>query len=214
MTELPDLELNKGAVAAALTTPARRLHQWVLTTFATTGHAPARADMQRMAQDRGLDPDSALAELITQDVLAVDELGEIRAAYPFSPTPTPHRISWAGGPTVHAMCAVDALGMSAMLDRPVTITSTEPGSGATITVKVDHDHARWRPHTTVVLAGDTGQECCPSIDRTCGHINFFTGAAAAHAWSAERPDLTGTVLDQHHALALGVAEFAALLPPA
>lgn len=215
MTELPDLELNKGAAAAALTEPARKLHQWVLTTFAATGRAPARADVQRMARERGLDADPALAELVARDVLAVDGRGEIRAAYPFSPTPTRHQVSWAGGPTVYAMCAVDALGVSAMLERPVTITSAEPGSGATITVEVEHDHARWHPHTAVVFAGVVaGEPCCPSVDRSCGHINFFTSAEAAHTWAAERPDITGTLLDQHHALACGIAEFAALLQPA
>lgn len=214
MTDLPDLELDKGAAAAALTAPARRLHQLVLTAFAATGRAPGRADVQRMARERGVDPDPALAELVTRDLLAVDERGEIRAAYPFSPTPTRHRASWAGGPTVYAMCAVDALGMSAMLDRPVTITSADPGSGATITVEVDHDHARWHPHTAVVFAGAAGAACCPSADRTCGHINFFTSAEAAHTWAAERSGVTGSVLDQHHALACGIAEFAGLLQPA
>jgi hypothetical protein len=33
------------------------------------------------------------------------------------------------------MCAIDALGMSAMLSHPVTITAAEPGTGRTITVE-------------------------------------------------------------------------------
>lgn len=38
-------------------------------------------------------------------------------------------MSWAGGPTAYAMCAIDTLGMSAMLGRPVTITAAEPDTG-------------------------------------------------------------------------------------
>ena len=65
------------------------------------------------------------AELAGRDVIAFDADGEIRAAYPFSPTPTPIQVSWEGGPAAYAMCAIDALGISAMLGRPVTITAAE-----------------------------------------------------------------------------------------
>lgn len=214
MTELSDPDLNKACAALALSPPARRVHRWVLTAFAATGRAPARADLERMARDSDVDPGAALAELTGRDVLAVDEHGEIRAAYPFSPVPTRHRVSWEGGPTVYAMCAVDALGMSAMLDRPVTVTSTEPGTDRVITVHVDRDTARWNPGTAVVFAGTTGERCCPSVDRTCSHINFFTAPDAAHAWAADNPGVSGVVLDQDQALASGEAEFGALLRPA
>jgi hypothetical protein len=211
MTESADLMLNKCEAAAALTPAARHLHQSVLTTFADTGHPPRRVDLDRTAQQCGIDPAVALTELTARDVLAVDSRGEIRAAYPFSPTPTPHVVTWPGGPTTYAMCAVDALGISAMLARPVTITSTEPGTGATITVQLDGDRARWNPRTAVVFAGASAEVCCASVDRTCGHINFFTTRAAARRWAAARPDLTGVVLTQRRALAHGIAEFGTLL---
>jgi hypothetical protein len=214
MTEVPNLELNKRRAAAALTTPARRMHQLVLTAFAETGRAPRRADLERNTRERGIDPGPALTELTERDVLAVDEQGEIRAAYPFSPIPTRHRITWVGGAdVVYAMCAIDALGMSAMLGVPVTITSTEPGTGHTVTVQVDHDTACWHPDTAAVFAGTTDDACCPSVDRTCRHINFFTTPDAARAWATRHPDITGVVLDQDQAIASAVAEFGALLHP-
>jgi alkylmercury lyase-like protein len=46
------------------------------------------------------------------------------------------------------MCAIDALGMSAMLGRPVTITSTD----RIITVHVNHDTAHWIHDTAIVFA--------------------------------------------------------------
>lgn len=213
MTELPDLELNKGRAAAALTPSTQRLHRLVLTVFAETGRAPARTDLQRMARDHAIACGPALTELTTRDVLAVDERDEIRAAYPFSPAPTRHRVTWDGAAGAYAMCAIDALGMSAMLGVPVTISSSEPGAERTVTVTVDHDTARWHPDTAVVFAGHTGGDtaCCPSVDRTCGHINVFTTADAARAWAANNPGVTGVVLDQDQALANGIAEFGALL---
>jgi len=167
---LPDLDLNKARAATALTPPARHLHQWVLTSFVETGHAPPRADLEAMARDHDIDPGPAWSELTGRDVLAVDEQGEIRAAYPFSPVPTRHQVTWDGGTGVHAMCAVDALGMSAMLGVPVTITSTEPDTDRIVTVQVEHDTARWSPDTAVAFAGHTGSSdssgaaCCPSVD--------------------------------------------------
>lgn len=216
MTEPPKLELNKCLAAAALTPPAQRLHRVVLTAFAETGQAPLRADLERITCRHDIDPGRALTELTERDLVALDEQGEIRAAYPFSPVPTRHRVTWERGPTVYAMCAVDALGMSAMLGHPVTITSTEPDTGHIVTVQVDHGTARWQPGTAVVFAGTTDSSeaaCCPSVDRTCGHINFFTTPDAAHAWSTRHPEVTGVVLDHHQALASGIAEFGALLQP-
>ena len=113
--------------------------------------------------------------------------GEIRAAYPFSPVPTPIQVRWAGGPLTYAMCAIDALGISAMLGRPVTIIAAEPGTGRIITVHANRDQARWDPRRAVVFAGETGDQGCLSVDRTCGYINFFTSARAARAWAGHRP---------------------------
>jgi hypothetical protein len=81
-----------------------------------------------------------------------------------------------------------------------------------VTVEVDHSEAVWHPDTAVVYAGAAGEACCgPSVDRTCGHINFFTTPSAARAWADARPRLTRRVLGRTEALALAVAEFGTLL---
>jgi Alkylmercury lyase len=127
--------------------------------------------------------------------------------------PTPIRVSWNGGPEVYAMCAIDALGMSAMLGRPVAITAAEPGTGRAITVAVDRDRARWAPGTAVVFAGDAGDPGCPPADRCCGYISFFTTGRAARARD-RHPEVTGTVLRRDGALCIGITTFGALLQPA
>src|SRR5947207_274304 len=85
------------------------------------------------------------------------------------------------------MCAIDALGISAMLGRPVTITAADPGTGRIITVHADRDRTRGNPPRTVVFAGTTGGDCCHAADRTCGYINFFTSARAARTWAHANP---------------------------
>lgn len=205
-----ELRLDKAAAAAALTPPARQLHLAVLEAFTASGRPPSRAAIERAAGDLGADPAGLIAELADRDVVAFDSGGEVRAAYPYSPVPTAHRVSSEGGPALYAMCAIDALGISAMTGRPVTVTSAEPGTGTPITVRVDGEVATWLPDTAVVYAGATGDGCCPSVERTCGFINFFTTPERAHTW-AEHPGVTGVVLDQTQALGYGVAEFGALL---
>ena len=215
MTQTAGPNLNKGGCAAALTQPARQVHLAALTAFAQTGHAPMRDDLERIAQAGGADPAAVLAELAERDVIAFDQAGEIRAAYPFSPSPTPIQVTWEGGPVTYAMCAIDALGLSAMLGRPVTITAAEPGTGRTITIHADGGQARWDPPGAVVFAGATGGDCPHAADRTCGYINFFTTARAARAWARRHPEVSGTVMRRDGALRCGITEFGALLqaPP-
>jgi Alkylmercury lyase len=201
----------KGRPAVALTPPARQVHLAVLQAFADAGQAPRRADLERIARCEDAEPGAVLAELTEQDMIAVDDRGEIRAAYPFSPSPTRIQVTWPGGPAVHAMCAIDALGMSAMLDRPVTITAREPDSCRVVTVTADRDQARWTPRTAVVFAGAAGDACWASIDRCCGYINFFTSVRAARRWAARNPHVTGTTLKRAAALSHGIAEFGTLM---
>jgi hypothetical protein len=214
MSQLPGPELNEGRCAVALTPPARHVHLAVLGAFAETGRAPLRAELERSARSQRAGPGAVLAELAGRDVLAFDRSGEIRAAYPFSPSPTPIQVTWEGGPRVYAMCAIDALGISAMLDRPVTITAREPDSGRPITVEVDRNQARWRPRRAVVSSGtvrDADGACCASADRSCGYVNFFTSARAAREWVSRHREVTATTLSQAQALSHGVAGFGTLM---
>jgi Alkylmercury lyase len=200
--------------AGGLSGPARQVHQAVLAAFARTGQPPVRSELERIARGHGADPDAVLAELAEADVIAFAADGEIRAAYPFSPVRTPIRVSWADGPAAYAMCAIDALGMSAMLGRPVTVTAAEPGTGRVITVHADGRQARWHPRTAVVFAGSAGDTCRPSADRACGYINFFATAGNARSWARDHPEVTGTLLTRKGALGIGIAEFGTLLKAA
>ena len=199
--------------AGNLTGPARQVHQAVLAEFTRTGQPPARGELQRLAWSLGASPDAVLAELTEADAIVFNDHGEIRAAYPFSPVHTPIRVSWRGGPAAYAMCAIDALGMSTMLGHPITISATEPDTGRLITVDVDGSQARWRPRSTVVFAGSAGDTCRPSVDRSCGYINFFASARSARAWAGRHLEVTGRLLTREGALGIGIAEFGSLLRP-
>jgi hypothetical protein len=204
-----------------LSLAARTVHRAILRAFATTGHAP---DPATLAAPAGHDLSVLLSELHDRDVVRLDEHGRIRAAYPFSGEPTVHRVAIVGGPTVCAMCAIDALGIADMLGTDVTITSNDPDSGEPIQVNVRGGQAIWQPDTAVVFDGaDTSVavSCCPpgdsgecsvaAVDRCCGVMNFFTSLGSAHTWLAQHPQVSGAVLGQEQALRIGVDIFGRLL---
>ncbi|MFD9945914.1 alkylmercury lyase family protein [Nonomuraea sp. NPDC059023] len=182
----------------------RAVQQRVLRSFAGTGTALSRAEL----------PQQALTALHEADFLRLDEHGEIRAAYPFSAVPTPHRVQIVGGPQVYAMCAIDALGMAAMLGRDIRLESADPVTGRPIIVEVSGDGAVWSPRTAVVFAGQQAT-CCAvaAADACCGSINFFTDARTAQSWVDAHPDVEGRILGQQEAFELGVAIFGSLLDP-
>jgi Alkylmercury lyase len=195
----------------------RAVQQQVLRSFAAIGHAPSAADLAETATRYGTTADAALAALAAGDYLQLGPDGQIRAAYPFSGVPTPHLVDIDGGPRVHAMCAIDALGMAAMLDAGVTITSADPRTGSVVTVIVRADGKTvWQPSTAVVFNGRliSGEACGPgpsagpaSADVCCGYMNFFGSRANAAAWDAAHPGITGEILGQAAALRLGVDIF-------
>jgi hypothetical protein len=122
MTE-PGLSTPEGTVSflaaggaakrAGLAAGPRALYQAVLRSFAETGRPPGPGELEDTARRHGLAIGQALAGLAAADVLGLDGQGRIRMAYPFSASPTPHVVAIAGGPRVHAMCAIDALGSGA-----------------------------------------------------------------------------------------------------
>ncbi|MEV4898117.1 organomercurial lyase [Nonomuraea sp. NPDC055795] len=182
----------------------RAVQEQVLRSFAETGQAPSRSQL----------PGQALTELHEADFLRLDDRGAIHAAYPFSTTPTAHEIHIDGGPRAYAMCAIDALGIAAMLGRDVRIESRDPVTGRQVTVRASGDgtSATWHPASAVVFAGQRAACCAAAAaDACCQSINFFADARDAQAWADAHPDVEGKILDQQEAFDLGVAIFGALL---
>lgn len=188
----------------------RAVHQAVLRSFVQSGAAPGLPGLAGHAAPSGAA--EVLAELADGDFLCLDRAGQITAAYPFSALPTRHRVRISGNATVFAMCAIDALGVSAMTGLPVVIESSDPSTGEPIAVHVDRADATWDPATAVVYVGRTGSHCAgPSASVCCGYMNFFATRAAAAAWAAPHPEITGGILNQDHALQVGIGIFSQLL---
>jgi NAD-dependent dihydropyrimidine dehydrogenase PreA subunit len=139
--------------------------------------------------------------------------GIVAVAYPFSGTPTPHRVELDGLPAVYAMCAIDALGLPLMAGRDGRITSADPHDGTPVKVTVRDGTWSWAPVATVVVAAraaDCGTECSSS-EVMCPHTVFFASPGSACAYLAGHGNLDGQILDQDTAIECGRLNFGTLL---
>ncbi|MEJ8639062.1 alkylmercury lyase family protein [Streptomyces sp. MS2.AVA.5] len=188
----------------------RAVHQAVLRHFAATGDAPEPAGLAAAAATAGRTAADVLAELDREDFLTLDDDGRIRAAYPFSAVPTGHRLRLAGGVEAWAMCAIDALGVAAMLQQDVTVTSCDPVDGRPITVTLTDGTARWEPGEAVVFVGQRDQ-AGPAATVCCDALNFFADPTTAAAWARQHPEVHGRIISQAKALRTAEQTFGPLL---
>jgi len=217
---LARLGLSAGGVKdrqAALPGPLRAFHRRLLGAFLTEAGPPDPAVVARLAADLELEPRAALAALAAADVVHPDPAtGLVSVAYPFSGRLTLHRVELAGGPTVQAMCALDALGIPQMTRRDGRIRSTDPTSGQPITVEVHSGAWRWQPATTVVLAATTtatGERCGAVADCCCPYINFHADPRDADVYRRTRLGMAGELLGQAEAVEAARRVFGGLLDP-
>ncbi|MER6974492.1 alkylmercury lyase family protein [Nocardioides sp. NPDC057767] len=187
----------------------RAVHQAILHTFATTGEPPSFEDLLHESAASRPVLHGVLGRLHDTDAIRLDSRGAVAVAYPFSARPTRHRVRIGDGVTVHAMCGIDALGISAMLHEDVRIDTTDPVTGDPITVTSTAGRTTWNPPGAVAFVGaDAGGG--PSADCCCDYINLFTSSATAQAWAAAHPRVPGQVLTKIEAEELATSLFGAL----
>jgi mercuric reductase len=192
-----------------------RVRVAILRHYAQTGRAP---DLASLRASIGLSADAleqALAALAARDLI-VRGGGRLLGAYPFTDRATEHRVN-VDGRVVHAMCAIDALGVGAMLDRDIEIVSSCRACGAEIQVST-HDRGRGLGAVTspdaVVWAGMRYEGGC-SATSLCTVIAFFCSGAHREDWCARNAsDVCGFVLSVSEALEVGRALFGPALKEA
>lgn len=191
---------------ARLSDSERELYFWILRSFATAGR-PGRAETREAAARLGLEAEDALATLAREDLVHRGSDAEITVAYPFSGRANAHHVRFPDGHEVHAMCAIDALGIAPMFEQTIEIRSRDPLTGEAFQAEVPPDGgATWEPATAVVVAGALGRhaEACSGC---CPVLNFFVSRESAERWLAEHPNVRGQVMTIEDAIASGRAVF-------
>ncbi len=190
-----------------------RVWRCVVGQFAALGRAPTLGEI---ADATGLLPGEVaeeLKKLRARDVVVLDGEGRITGAYPFTERSSGHRVV-VRGKTLSAMCAVDALGVGAMLGADAEIESSCRFCGAPIRAKTADAGAALAevaPKGAVVWIGHYYADGC-AASSTCTILAFFCSADHLAAWRAgEGSGHGGVQISVEAALHVGKAIFMPIL---
>ena len=186
----------------------RLIYQFILQTFIQTGTPPSTPTIA--AEFKIPEPaeiDGYLAALEAEGGIYRDPAtGVILTAYPFSATPTSHRVFFGKDRQCYAMCAIDALGIPFMLDTDATINSTCPQCGKIVMVNIAGGQINATSDELVVVYTAPRKKCCAATEQ-CPYINFYCSPAHAQVWLGKHPHLELETLPLSEALERGKAVF-------
>ncbi len=191
-----------------------RTRRAILEAYPRTGQAPSIDDL---ALTTGFTPDQVrglVAKLAARDMVVLDRDGTTLAgAYPFIDRATEHRMK-VGETTLHAMCAIDALGTGAMLGADVAIESACRFCGTPIRIETRDKGAAleaFSPTSAVVWSGIQYANSC-AANSLCTVMAFFCSDRHLESWrDAQKPSANGFRLSLDEGLQMGRAIFVPLL---
>jgi mercuric reductase len=199
---------GKAARFAGLAATTDAVWRRLLRLHVELGRAPTADQIAESADLSCAGVEAALADLAARDIIVRDAAGGIVGAYPFSQPATGHLVAIADR-MLNAMCAIDALGIGAMLGRDVAIASSCRRCGAAIDVATaDRGRAiaRLSPSGPVVWASTAYESCAASS--VCRAMAFFCNDDHLTAWrAAEGMAPRGHLLSLDEALQFARAVF-------
>lgn len=203
---------NAGALThwSGLSAEEDRVRIAVLHMYAEQGRAPLAVDLATRVGLSTPQLQAVLTSLEARDVIVRDmETGRIIGAYPFTEAKTEHRVD-LGVQTLHAMCAIDALGVGAMYDRDIRIRSSCRLCGTSIevaTLNRGRELAFWTPEAAVVWSGIRYEHGC-AANSLCKVLAFFCSDEHLATWrQRHREDSRGFRLSMDEGLEMGRAIF-------
>ena len=216
----------RAALAGRLVARAGLLDRWavrlepdvdlawrtILQLYGERGQPPSRADIvaeSRIATDNlGV----LINTLRSHDLIDVDHLGAIKLAYPFTVANTGHRIELRGK-VLHALCAIDALGVADMYGTDIKVTLLCHHCGSSVCVETAAQGKALKhvvPDSAVVwydfaYEGSAATSCCPAIA-------FFCSDEHMRRWlDHQNPQRDGINLTMDEALEVGRTIFGLVL---
>lgn len=197
--------------AARLSAQEDQVRRHVLRGFAS-GTTPATVTLAKQCGLSSVQVREILLRLMAMDLLSLDSTGEtVLVAYPFSSVPTPHRVRLTSR-EVFALCAVDALGIPAMLAETAGISSRCALCESKVEVQAHPDNlSQYHPSEIVVWFPESEDDCCPVAQSRCPNISFFCIHEHLQAWRQANGHPHGVVLSLVEAFEVGQEIFGSLL---
>jgi len=182
----------------------------VLTELLSTGQ-PVTLDtvVAALRHHARADVEQAVWTLDEKDMIVVRD-DRIVLAYPFTAAPSAFTLLLPDGRIRYAVCAVDALGVAAMLGQPVKIRSVCYHCQERLELAVQPDGPRGG-HDVMVWVGERAALRARACTSLCLTINFFRSEEHLAAWHGANPEVPGAAATVLEATALGAAIFGKLL---
>ena len=152
----------------------------VVNGFYELGRAPSIKELESTHSNAA----EIVAELGKQDMLTLDDKGEVRGCYPFTMEKRVHRIQ-INGHEVHAMCAMDALAPSSMFETSSVILSECEVTAEPVRIELNNQAIVNKDDVSEVYFGMNwmaASSCCSCADSLCTEMLFLKDTETAEAW--------------------------------
>ncbi len=183
-----------------------RVRRTLFNFYADEGHAPSTEVLARLTGLTPTDAKDTLRSLKKRDLVTLDADTEtITGAYPFTSRETEHRVQ-IGDRSIHAMCAIDALGTGGMFGRDIVIESSCRATGVPVRIETGKNGTAIKsadPASTVVWSGIRLSDGC-AADTLCTVLAFFASPQVFEEWRAkEQPNYPGYLLTLEEGMQVG-----------
>lgn len=187
-----------------------RIRRAILSAYATKGTSASASELSELTGFSRPEVIDILHRLCRRDLVVLAPDDRIVGAYPFTDRATGHRVRF-GDRTVTAMCAIDALGIGAMLGVDTAIHSSCRLCGAAIRIETRENGQSLgavAPASAVVWSGVQYADACAATS-LCTVQAFFCTEEHLSLW--REPRATGFRLSIEEALQVGKAIFGPML---
>ncbi len=200
------IENTESKLGKTLSKDENDVRRFILSQTPILGRIPSIGEIKKeFCQSQKGKVNTTLNKLDQFDAIHLDkDKTTILAAYPFSSSVTSHQVSLKGKgyKRVYAMCAIDALGISFMFDRDVSIDSRCYHCEERIEIEVKDNKITFLNPRSVVVWCDMEYSSCAATS-ICKNINFFSSEKHFREWQKGRPRRKGGLLPIQEAFYLG-----------
>ncbi|MBF0252715.1 MAG: hypothetical protein HQL29_02770 [Candidatus Omnitrophica bacterium] len=162
----------------------KKAHKAILTAYVEKGRTLSKGELAKIVDN----VDDAVKILNENDMVVFDKNNEPIGAYPFTMEQREHKIS-VNGNLVHAMCALDSLGVSPMFDYEVEINSKCRVTGEPIKIKqkkleiLNPEENKDTKFGIIWAAAEGSCSCC--ANSLCMEMMYLKDGNVAEKWLAE-----------------------------
>jgi len=157
----------------------------LINSYAQQGRTLTRQEVGELVDNA----EQALNNIVGSKLIVLDAEGNPAGAYPFTSEAREHTVH-INGVTAHCMCALDALGVSPMFNKPTVIDSQCRVTGEKVHIEQNGTEVSggtlnvWFGINWGAAASDT--VCAESL---CMEMIFLANESVAREWKTESPEI-------------------------